>query len=297
MLDSRMQTFLAVCRHLSYTRAARELYITQPAVTQHIRFLETHFGCRLFVYEHRKLRLTPEGELLYRYGRDARATGELVRQQMAALSGGKPELRLGATLTIGEFTLAPVLSPFMEAFSSHSITLYVDNTREMLSMLESGTIHFALVEGLFNREHYHSRLLKMAEFVLVVPSGHRLSSLPGVRLEDLREEQLIIREPGSGSREVLQQALYDRNLTLEFFPRRLEIGNVSLIKHLVRCGSGISFMYQDALAGPVTTPGLSIVPVEGFGILREFNFVHLDTAMATEFCDPFYHFFREALQP
>ena len=102
------------------------------------------------------------------------------------------------------------------------------------------------VEGLFNKSGYQTRLFKNANYILVSPVDHPLAMKERVHLEDLMEETMIVREQGSGSREILERALMDKNVTLQDFERIIEIGNVSVIKQLVKSGLGLSFMYKDA---------------------------------------------------
>ena len=113
MQDFRMSTFLSVCRTLNYTRSAAELNITQPAVSQHIAYLEKAYGAKLLSYRGKKLALTPAGELL----RDAAATmahdEATLRDAIAALAGPRRRLRLGMTLTAGEYVLAEPLAHYL----------------------------------------------------------------------------------------------------------------------------------------------------------------------------------------
>jgi len=294
-MDLRIESFLAVWKKKSYTKASEELNITQPAVTQHIKSLEREFGCKLFEYLNRELRLTKGGELFYKYSQNAKANEKVIRQKIGELNKENKKLKFAATLTIGEYTLAPILSDFIKTFDKYDIAMYVDNTKTVLKMLENGDISFALVEGLFNKTDYETRLYKKANFILTAPRIHPLTTKKNVVLDDLRNETIIVREKGSGSREVLERGLFDRNYTLESFKNTMEIGNVNLIKEMVKSGMGLSFMYKDAAQEDIRSGQLAEVRVWDFEIEREFNFIHLKNHIDQDEIDKVFSFFKDNL--
>ena len=114
MLDFRMETFLALCRTMNYTRAAEELRITQPAVTQHIQYLQRHYGVKLFSYHDKRLALTEAGEALHSAALTMEHDERELRQRLPLLEKGRQHLRLGATLTVGEYALPPHLARYMK---------------------------------------------------------------------------------------------------------------------------------------------------------------------------------------
>lgn len=137
MLDPRWNTFLVLCETMNYTRAAERLCLTQPAVTHHIHYLEDHYGCRLFSYEGKVLRLTEAGVKLREYTRSLAYNSRKVEESMMA---PKPlSLRIGASKTIGEFVVAPKVERFLRDYPEASFSLIVDNTQVLLRMLEAGS--------------------------------------------------------------------------------------------------------------------------------------------------------------
>ena len=162
MLDYRLQTFLTLCETMHYTRAAERLCITQPAVTQHIHFLEQHYGCRLFVYQGKTLRLTEEGERLRRM---AASLAYNSRKMDEAMNEPAPvRLCVGATKSIGEYVIAPLISQFVRQHPTTALSLAVDNTQVLLRALDQGELDFALVEGFFDKDKYGHRLLRQERF-------------------------------------------------------------------------------------------------------------------------------------
>ncbi|MBM7615710.1 LysR family transcriptional regulator [Alkaliphilus hydrothermalis] len=294
MLDLRIESFLTVCKHGSYTRAAEELCITQPAVTQHIKALEKQYGCSLIEYQNRELRLTKPGEMFYKYAKNLKASETLIMKKLKEVNQEKKTLKFASTLTIGEFTLAPIMADFIKQFHQYDITMYVDNTEKVLKMLENGEINFALVEGLFNRSDYEAKLFKLANFILIAPVNHPLVKKEKVVLDDLKQETILLREKGSGSRAVLERGLYDLNYSLDHFGKLIELGNVNVIKNMVKKEIGMSFMYKDAAQEEITRGELAQIKLADFEIRRGFNFIALKTCMEQRELQQFFSFFNSA---
>ena len=155
MLDVRVETFLTVCRTMNYTRAAEQLHITQPAVSQHIRALEERYGATLFRSQGKRLLLTESGQLLFRTAaamhHDALRLREAIRQENA-----RRHLRFGATLTIGEYIMPAPLLRLLEQEPDIQLYMLTSNTRELLKLLDQGELDFAIVEGYFDKQAYDS---------------------------------------------------------------------------------------------------------------------------------------------
>jgi len=295
MLDIRVETFLEVCRTRSYTKAAEILCITQPAVTQHIKFLESEYGVKLVEYSNRTLTLTDAGILFERYCMEAMISNKILNEKLNEMRSGSKSLCFAATLTIGEFTLAPIISDFIRKFDKYDIRMFVDNTEKVTKMLLEGEVTFALVEGLFNKADFESKLLKMEDFILVAPNSHPLTRREEIYLEDIRNQKIIVRENGSGSRNVLERALFDKNITLDNFESIIEIGNVNLMKTLVRDGIGLSFMYRDSVRTEIDAGDLVELKVKDFRVQREFNFLYLNNELTQTEVNECFLFFKEAL--
>lgn len=265
MLDPRWNTFLAVCETMNYTRAAERLCLTQPAVTHHIHYLEDHYGCRLFSYEGKVLRLTEAGLRLLEFTRSMAYNSRKVENAMA--SPVPVSLRVGASKTIGEFIIAPKIERFLRAQPDASFSLMVDNTQVLLRELEAGRLDFVLVEGFFDRSRYDAQLCQREDFFGVCAPGHRLAGR-SVPLDELVGERLILRESGSGTRAIFEEALHCQNYTLDSFSSVVTISDFSTIKSLVVDGLGVSFLYapvvaQELKAGTLARFDLAEVPMSG----------------------------------
>lgn len=265
MLDPRWNTFLVLCETMNYTRAAEQLCLTQPAVTHHIHYLEDHYGCRLFSYEGKILRLTEAGMRLREFTRSMAYNSKKVEATMAAPA--PISLRVGASKTIGEYVIAPRVERFLRSQPEASFSLLVDNTQVLLRALEAGQLDFALVEGFFDRSRYDAQLCRQEAFFGVCAPQHRLAGR-AVPLVEITGERLILREPGSGTRAIFEEALHRQNYTLDSFPSVVTISDFSTIKSLVADGLGLSFLYapvveQELEAGTLARFDLAEVPMSG----------------------------------
>lgn len=272
MLDPRWNTFLVLCETMNYTRAAERLCLTQPAVTHHIHYLEDHYGCRLFSHEGKALRLTEAGVKLREYTRSLAYNSRKVEESMMA---PKPlSLRIGASKTIGEFVVAPKVERFLRDYPEASFSLSVDNTQVLLRMLEAGKLDFVLVEGFFEGSRYETTLYRKEEFFGICPPGHRFAGR-AISLTELESERILIREPGSGTRAIFEEALRRENRTLKSYPNVATISDFSTIKSLVADGLGVSFLYAPAVSGELERGELVRFDLAGLPMSGAFSFVCL----------------------
>lgn len=154
MIDFRITTFITVCRCMNFTKAAEQLNITQPAVTQHIHYLEAYYGVKLFAFEGKKMHITKAGEVLYQAAVTMKHDETYLKESFNTINHGRERLIFGATLTIGEFVIAEHLKAFLDLHSDSEVRMIVGNTSELLHKLSIGEIDFAIVEGNFAKGEY-----------------------------------------------------------------------------------------------------------------------------------------------
>ena len=152
--------------------------------------------------------------------------------------------------------------------------MFVENTHILQKMLWEGKIDFALLEGHFNQNQFEYKLLSNELFIGVCSPNSKLASKI-IDLNELLEQNLILREPGSGTRDILEQALYNKNLSIKDFNRKIEIGNMNAIKELCHQDIGITFMYQEAIKKELSNGYLQKIQIRDFNISHPFNFVYL----------------------
>ena len=281
MLDSRTETFLCAAKLLNFTRAAAELNITQPAVTQHIRCLENYYGVTLFTQTGRRISLTEAGQRLYQALVTIRNDEPGLRQELAALSRRKKPLALGATMTVGEFMLPLPLSRFLHRHPDHQLRLTIDNTSRLLSLLENGSLDAAMIEGYFPGGDFDSLVWKREKFIPVCSSAHAFS-FPPAAVSDLYPETLLLREPGSGTREVLETYLRDRNTDIGCFARIQEISNMNAIRILTENDCGITFLYESVVREALRRGTVRRIVLEDFDVAHNISFIWRKNSLFAE---------------
>lgn len=271
MLDFRVETFLAVCQTMNFTRAAEQLHITQPAVSQHIHALEEQYGTKLFEYRGKQLLLTESGSIFLQTAETMRHDVRRLRE-LIARTDARRRLHFGATLTIGEYIMPEPLLRLMDSKPELQLRMLVANTRELLKLLDEGELDFAIVEGYFDSRIYDSIVYCTKRYIPVCSPEYRFSH-PVRRMEDLLEARLLVREPGSGTRNVLERALEEHNLSIHSFSRVIELGSLDLIKNLATSGAGISFFYEPVVEAEVKSGKLREIRLADGEISHDFTFI------------------------
>lgn len=272
MLDFRIDTLITVCREMNFSRAAEKLNITQPAVSQHIRYLEENYGIKIFRHEGKKIRLTQEGKTLLDAATAIRHDDRFLREKLKDIGQVQQSLVFGATLTIGEFVLPEHLADYLRRYPDSSVRMIVANTNRLLEKLNEGEIDFAVIEGYFPKNDYEHLQYSREKYIPVCGPDYHFSG-PCETLEDMLSERLIVREAGSGTREILERILGEKNLSLPDFRHLVEISNLNAIKSLVRSNCGITFLYEAAARKELKEGALKEIPIKGFDVAHDFTFV------------------------
>lgn len=272
MLDFRVDTFLAVCKYMNFTRAAEALNITQPAVSQHIRFLEREYGIRLFMQEGKKIDLTGEGKILLNAMRRIKNDEKRLKSSFQSLISKQRTIYFGVTMTIGEYALAGALSSFLQLYPEQNLHVVYGNTTQLLQNLHEGEIDFALVEGYFSEEEYETEILSTEEFIPACAVNHRFFQKPQ-KLRDLFFERLIIRERGSGTRNILERSLALQNFGISDFSYFIEVENMHTIIELLKKDCGITFLYKTAIEKELREKSLKQIYLSDFTMKHDFTFI------------------------
>ena len=275
MLDYRVLTFLTLYDEMNYRRTAEKLNMTQPGVTQHIHYLENYYGVKLFEYDGRTLSKTKNAQQLKKYFDSVKAEETDIRESFTPTD--TIHMTVGATKTIGEFVIVPEIRAFLQA-PNHNLDLIIDNTENLLHMLEKSQIDFAVIEGVFDKSQYGYHLFKKEAFVGVCAKDHPFAGRT-VTLEEVFREDIVVRESQSGTRMLLQNAITDRGFSLDSFHRCSSVNNFSVICDLVAINKTITFAYE-----PIAhcRDDLATFMVEDMQIQGEFNFVYCNERVAKE---------------
>jgi DNA-binding transcriptional LysR family regulator len=269
-----LETFCKAAELLNFTAAADALCLTQAAISQRIRALEQHVGVPLFERQAGRVSLTDHGKRLYDYGQQilalhARALEELGRPA-PDLTG---DLSLAASTVPGEHLLPEILQEFQGRYPQVHVVATVADSSAVLKAVEEGQVSLALVGRPGPTSWAESKPFARDRLVLVVPPSHRWAGRKRVPLAELKTEPLVLREPGSGSRACLEEALQKQGLTLSDFHVSLEMGSNEAIKEAVLRGAGVALLSAFAVQHDVETRRLYCVPVADLEMSRDFYVV------------------------
>ena len=288
-MDIRLTTFLTVANIKNFTKAGEILNLTQPAVSQHIKFLEEYYCVDLIKKQGRTIDLTEAGEVLFKYAKELDVLYRSLEIEVRNSFGNKKVYNVGATMTIGGYILPYILGEYKDVYKNTDILLQVNNTEEIISKLLNRYIHLGLVEGPFNKKKFNYRKFKDDELVLAVSAKHEFCKRESVELEEVISGRLILREKGSGTRKIFENKLIELGYDLENMKIYMEIGDINAIKSLVESNLGYTVVSREAIKRELELGVIKIIPIRDIKINREFNFIYLD-GVGEEFIDHFINF-------
>ncbi len=289
--DTRLRVFHAVAKHLSFTRAAEDLYLTQPAVTFQIRQLEEHFNTRLFDRHHNRISLTEAGELVFGY---AERILELYRETEKAINEmtgvTRGVVKLGASTTIGEYLLPGILAGYHEQFPGVQVRMTVHNTRMVVRKLEDATIDVGMVEGPVNNKNIVVSPCMDDELVVIIHPKHPLAKYDEIPLGRLKEFPFVSREEGSGTRAVIGERLSKAGQPYDQLDMILELGTTEAVKAAVEGEVGFSIVSSVSLVKEIKLKSLVARRVKGVPMTRVLNFVYQKQKFRSKAVEEFLHF-------
>ncbi|WP_128546227.1 selenium metabolism-associated LysR family transcriptional regulator [Larkinella soli] len=276
MEDFRLKVFHSVARNRSFTKASSELFITQPAVTKHIRALEDSLGLRLFDRRGNTIVLTEPGEVLYRYANQIFALYQEAQTELNAFKNQLTgSLRLGASTTIAQYLIPALLASYYERYPHIHLSLMNENTEMIEKAVLAKEIDLGIVEG--QKHHaglkYHDFLKD--ELVAVAHTGSRYSRLQEITLPELATVPLVLRERGSGTLEVIEEALHRRGIRLSSLQIVMHLGSSESIKSFLEHANCLGILSTRAIEKEVQSNTLKVIPIRDFSLSRTFSFVHL----------------------
>jgi LysR family transcriptional regulator, transcriptional activator of the cysJI operon len=270
MLENyRLTVFRAVAAQRSFRRAAEQLYLTQPAVTQQIRALEELVGLPLFDRSGREVTLTAAGAVLLQYTEQSGALLEQAAVELASLKGQiSGTLRIAASTTIAQYILPPLLGAFLRLHPAVRAELESSNTESVADAIASGRAALGLVEGPPHASQVRSEIWLEDELVMLVPPSHEWAGQRSVTLQQLGSAALLMRERGSGTREVIETTLETAGLSARNLHIVLELNSTEAILGCIESGVGIGFVSRSAIQRQLALGTLAIVSVLGLTIPR-----------------------------
>jgi DNA-binding transcriptional LysR family regulator len=295
MADRRLQVFHAVAKHLSFTKAAEALFMTQPAVTFQIRQLEEHFNTRLFDRTQGRITLTAAGTVVLEYAARILEMSAELEVRMKEMSGQMAgPLLMGASTTIADFLLPAVLGEFKSRNPGVVPRLIVTNSEIVQDRVAERSLDLGFIEGDSHLPTLVTEVCCEDELQVVCAPSHPLAKLASVMPKSLTEHAYIRRELGSGTREVIDRYLHASGVPPDSLSIVMEIGSPEALKGLVASGLGFAIMSRASVSKEVRLSELVHIPLAP-PILRNLSVVYPKERIQSRLVDGFIQFAKERL--
>jgi DNA-binding transcriptional LysR family regulator len=296
-MDTRqLAAFCAVVDRKSFSQAAEQLGVTQPAVSLQIRSLEKRLGQRLLDRSGRRVEPTEAGQRLYRSAQRLLAMEEQLLEEVAGNGDGelKGRLEIGCSTGPGATVLPLLLCQFQEANPGVSISLSVNDTQHVIDLVANRELELGVVGAATRHRGVSFEPFFRDEVVLAVPPGHRFAGKT-IELDELRAETLILMQEGAGVRQMIEEELRRAGLRVRDLDVRLELGLQESVKAAVAAGHGVTFISRSSLEPELAAGSLAAARVRGLGPTREISLVRSTGRTPSRVADAFVEFARQKL--
>lgn len=270
-----------MARRLNFTRAAEELFISQPAATKHVQEIEQYFKTKLFERNGSRIALTAAGKVLLRHTEDLFSIYRKMELEIHSFAEQhKGTLRIGASTTIAEYLLPPALAAFKNRYRDISINLSGGNTEHIEQLLQKNEIDFGMIEGRPKNSLFKYTPFTKDEIVLVASGKNPVAQKQRITLKELQALPMVLREPGSGTLEVIARHLKAKGIKLPQLNREIQLESSESIKSYIAHSPAVSFLSIYTILGELNSNELAIVDVQGLEIERHFQFIQLHSGAA-----------------
>lgn len=264
-----LRIFIAVVEASSMNKAAKELFISQPTISQAIRELEEYYGVMLFERINQKLYITNQGKKLLPLARQAVEAFDTMEISMKN-AGEHPLLRVGGSVSVGTALLPKKVLQFEEAVENISVNVYINNTTTIEKMLLNSELDIAIIEGMIESEDLLLTPICQDELVVVVGKKHPFYNRDIIKLQELNNQEAIMRENDSNQRNQYEQILKEKHITLQ---KKWMSSNTEAIKKAVMNSSKLTILSTLIVADEVQRGDLHIVKVRDMKVTRDINLV------------------------
>lgn len=271
-MDYRDEVFIAVAENLNFSKAAEELFISQPAVTKHIKELETKLNTALFDRKGNKVYLTKAGKLVYRYLKQIKQQYRDLEYELGRLNNSfNGSLRIGASSTISQYLIPSVIAAFHVRYQKIKLDLFNGNSFEMEKKLLDNVIDLALVENETSNANIKYMDFLEDEIVGITGTQSIYAKRKNINLNDLQEIPLVLREKGSGTLQVIHKALSKQKIDLEKLNIFIHLGSTEAIKNFLCNFDGIALVSEKAIAKEIQLKTICKLNVKELNIRRKFR--------------------------
>jgi DNA-binding transcriptional LysR family regulator len=276
IFDFRLKVFYTVAQRLSFTKAAVELFITQPAVTKHIKELEQQLNIQLFKRNGNNISLTSAGNILLRYTEKIFHTYSELETELAQLNNIEAgSLHIGASTTVAQTILPKLLALFKKAYPAITFTFSQGNTDFITQQVLAEKIDIAIVEGAAHYPQIAYSPFAKDEIVLVTAANNQLSKKTEITPKQLLNIPLVLREAGSGTLDVIYNALTAIQINPKDLHIEIQLESSIAIKQYLLFSETATFLSIQSVLSELKYNELAIIEVKGLDIFRTFEFIQL----------------------
>jgi DNA-binding transcriptional LysR family regulator len=295
MLDiHQLEIFTKVAELKSFSKAAQEMYLTQPTVSQHISSLENYLGIKLLDRLGKEVALTKAGEILYPYAKQMTALRGEAQQALDHFMGKKTgHLVLGASTIPGEYILPPLLGQFKTLYPEIRITLRIGDTEKIVGELLNGTIELGVTGAKITHTRIKYSSFVEDELIVVVPKGHRWWQKKSIDVQELKDEPFIMREEGSGTRISMEKRLHKLGISSDDLKIIAEVGSTTAVKQAIKANLGTSLISERAVEEEIRLKLLKKIPIKKVRFNRTFFIIQDKKRTASPLCKALIQFLSE----
>jgi DNA-binding transcriptional LysR family regulator len=267
----QLKIFCKVVELKSFSKAAQAVNLSQPTVSSHIKDLENHLDCLLIERLAKQAVPTPSGRLLYHFATKLLALRDEAEKALFDYHGRhQGELPVGGSTIPGNYLLPAIIGAFRSQYPRIRIKLTIGDSREIVDKILAGQVELGLIGAHYDAQHVHYEALATETIRLVVAPGHRWWRKSSIHVDALREEPLIVREPGSGTRKTLEVGLQKIGCRLSDFNVIAEMGSTTAVLQGIKNGLGVSMLSMPAVQEDLRYETLWALEVEGLNLERQF---------------------------
>ena len=289
-MEQQLDVFVKVVELKNFSLAAKELHMTQPAVSQHIQMLERDMGAKLLERNNKFIRLTHTGDIVYYHAKEILGLYSRMKDLVEdAMHEARGKLLIGASYTFGEYILPHVIARLRDAYPSIQPSITIANTQEIVHLVKSYQLDVGIIEGDLHEPKLHTEPFAKDEMLLFISPKHPLSQKRNVSMRDLQDETWIVREIGSGTREAAEK-LFDAS---QIRPgHMMEFGSNQVIKESVEAGLGITLLSKSAVRKEQKLGTLIALQIDGLPLVRNFSIITRPTKFQPRSVDVFLQLLR-----
>lgn len=289
--DHKLRVFCTVASTQSFSKASEIIHLTQPAVSLQIQALEDAFETKLFDRTSSAVTMTPSGEILYDYAKQILELYTSIEKDIGQITGlVKGSISIGASSTIGNYLLPSVIADFKRAYPKVRVYLLVGNTKRIVEFLNAGTLHMGLVEGEVTKYKISTKKLITDELSVIVPPSHPWARKKEIPMAEIEKEPFVLREEGSGTRQVIEKYLAKRDITPQKMKISAILGSTESIKEAVENGIGVSIVSKWAVRKELKYGVLKTLRLKEVKMLRNFSLIFNKNSVSSYSADEFLNF-------